>query len=329
MAYNRAGSFMELADAKALWNTLESSESLQERLEALSGLEVYLTPHDEEAIQRLGKIKLFSPGPLGEAIVRCLVRMRRKRFFSDVLSSSATLDEFRSTGKTDLAKEALRDPSAIVRYDFLIQVEEDELFEVAPILGNQLLREREPKLLALLARILGRLGTERYMIPLKRTSRHEDPRVRLGAVEGMAFQCGRERNQVLVERLGDPDRNVRDRVQKILQATPVRDILDIVERIPSGRMPQVRRRVVPLLAQDIGNRRVRTYLYQLLTDPEPAVSSEALLALARIGDPRAEARIMALEGDPDPRIRQVLQMARSAMAKAAVEGADGPRDSAH
>lgn len=307
---------MDQAETIQLWGVLENGTQLQERLEALGNLEVFLTPHDEDAIRRLGKIKLFSSGPLAEAVVRCMVRMRRKRFFSDVLSSSATLDEFRSTGKTDLAKQALRDPSAVVRYDFLVQVEEEELFEVAPVLGNQLLREKEPKLLALLARILGRLGTERYMLPLKRVSRHEDARVRLGAIEGMAYQVGPERNQVLIERLGDPDKAIREQARRILAATPIREILDVVERIPPGRMSQVRRRVVPLFFQDLENRRVRTYLYALLLDSDPQVSSEALLALARIGDPRAEARMADLAADPDPRIQQVLRMARAAMAGA-------------
>jgi hypothetical protein len=305
---------MDQTEIKQLWTFLEATQELQPRLEALSNLELLLSPHDELSIKRLKKLTLFAVGPFKDALQHLAIRIRRRSFLSETFSSSATLDDFRNTGQADLAKEALRDPSAVARYDFLQKLERDDLFEVAPVLGNQMLREKDPKMLAILARILGRLGSERHILSLKRASRHEDQRVRLGALEGLAFQSGQERNQILVERLGDSERAVYVRARHILASTSVQKILDVVERIPSGRMPLVLRRVVPLLEQDIGSRRVRHHLQHLLADPDPQVSSAALLALARVGDPKAEAQISILENSPDPRVQQVLQLARSALA---------------
>lgn len=312
-----------MATLGELWETLEESRPLHERLAALAELEERLPVNEGEFVERLQRVAFFERAALGRAVRKLLLRWRRQAFHRETVSSSPTLKNYEEKSRADLALRALKDPGASTRLDFLEKAGREEIFDAAPVLANRLLLETDERTAGRMAEILGMLGRSSHVVALKRAARHDSPVVRRGAVLGLGHQVGRERTQLLVERLGDKERDVREAARRELEETPREEILDLVDKIPPGKVPEVKCEVMRLLGDDLPHPRVVRLMQRYLGEPEPRVYSEALLALIQIGDETAKRRLENLRGLDDPRIQKVVAMATDLAEK----GRPGPTSS--
>lgn len=300
---------------EAAWSALEKGADLQTSLEALDILEEWVAPENEEAMERLRKLSRRASGALSTAFDRALLRFRRRSNDWEILTQSVSTspeDEHRLARALREAKEILHDPDPVVRLHFVDDCARRERFETGPALATHALLEKDPRVLAATARALGKLGSGASVVCLKAISRHASAEVRRGSVEGLAYQRGRSALQLLVERLGDPEKEVLWATIDLLEALPLSPTLEILEAIPLGKLAEVRVGAVRFLKGFLREPRTLALLRSWLEDRHPRLSAESLVALASIRDPAAESRFQQLAVDPDPRAQQVLTLARMA-----------------
>jgi hypothetical protein len=298
-----------MATLLELWGTLEESGPLHARLAALAELEERLPNNEPEFVDRMQRVAFFERGPLGRAVQKVLLRWRRKAFHRETVSSSPTLKNYEEKSRADLAVRALKDPGASARLDFLEKAAREEIFDAAPVLANRLLLESDERTAGRMAEVLGMLGRASHLLALKRACRHDSALVRRGAVLGLGHQVGLERTQLLIERLGDKDRGVREAAKQQLEETPREEILDQAEKIPAQKFPDLKCQLMRLIGDDLALPRVVQLMRRYLVEPEPRVYSEALLALIQIDDEHAQRRLETLRSVDDPRIQKVVAMA--------------------
>lgn len=309
-----------MATIGELWDVLEEARPLHQRLAALAELEERLPVHEAEFVARFQRLAFFERGPLGRAIHKLLLRWRRQAFHRETVSSSPTLTTYREQGRAELAVQALKDPGASARLDFLEKAAREEIFDAAPVLANRILLETDVRTLGRMAEVLGMLGRANHVAALKRVARHDEAVVRRGAVLGLGHQTGSERTQLILERLGDKDREVRDAARTQLEETPREEILALAEKIPAAKVPEVKCQLMRVLGDELDHPRVLRLMQRFLAEPEPRVYSEALLALVQVRDAGALRRLESLRGVSDPRLQKVV-----ALASQLLEGPPAPR----
>jgi hypothetical protein len=295
------------------WEILEHGEDLFSRLEALGKLEVvsrgFQDPVQRERVEGLlGTV----PHDLEEALLRALVRSLRAEYFRGA-------GEGLSPGvraKNTLADQLLLEQGREERMKFIAASLQEHAFETLPVLVRQFKREDDHEVAALLAKALGVLGDKRVLPLLKKASRSDSVAIRLGAIEGLSFQGGRGRTQLLLERLVDPEAEITKAARKELLRLPLGDALDILEAIPDDKGAKLRRAAVKHLASYPGRPRVCQLLERYMHSGNSLVAAESLLVLAGMGEPVAMNRIKDLEGSADKRMRKVLGLAKKAYDKA-------------
>lgn len=291
------------------WNSLEQADSYTEKLQALDDLEVFLDPRDERIARRFEEVSRRAEPRLRKAIELVQFRLHRKKVSSEVISSSPTLEDYSEVFGTKVVHKELTDPSPARRLSCLARIEREQTFQVASVVSNCMIREQDPKVLARMAEVLGKLGNEFQFGALKRASRHKDPGVRLGAILGLTYQSGFERDRVLFERLGDDAREVRKSALEALRLAPLERVLKVYEAIPESRGAKMLAGAIGVLELHLPSPKVRGILSQAMHSSDERLASEALMALARKGDSIVLERIQQLSSSPDERIQKVRQLA--------------------
>jgi HEAT repeat protein len=130
---------------------------------------------------------------------------------------------------------------------------DDSLALLIPLLEQ----EEDPDVLATIGYALGQIGDRRAIKPLIQLKQHPNADVRLGVVQGLWGQRAREAIATLIKLSRDPNSKVRDWATFGL-----------------GTMVET------------DTPRVLAALWERVSDEDPGVRGEALVGLARRGDPR-------------------------------------------
>lgn len=186
---------------------LERPGGVAGKLRLLLGLEDLLLWRDPGTLARLERLRDRSEPPLRSAMEQALVRVRR-----------AHHDASDAPGRTPAALvRLLAEGSQPVRLALIQRLEAMDQFAAAPTLAAQLVRDEDPAVCAALARALGRLGGSEFLPTLRLTARHQVAAVRQGVAQGLAYQRGDRRDEILLELLGDDDRAVREAADEVLE----------------------------------------------------------------------------------------------------------------
>lgn len=291
------------------WEILEGPRPTLERIQALSQLEGETRCFRDRAERdRLERLLDHVPEDLEQAVLRTLVRIHRTDYRQSV--AAGTWPD--SSQKVALARQMLEDQDPASRLQLVEASLQNEAFETFPVLLERFETEPDPVVRGALAKALGVLGSRKIVPVLKKASRSRSPETRKGALEGLTFQYGKERTRLILERLLDPEVEIRDEALRCLGLMPLGEILEVLESIPPGRGGKLRRASVRYLALHPEDLRCREMLQGYMHSSTPLVSAEALLALARLGDDAALGRIVDLDGKCDRKMQKVLDLAKRA-----------------
>lgn len=270
------------AQQEIYWETLSRGGDLDARLQALEELELFVEPGG----QLENKLSLLSRslrGPLEKAVFRVLLGVRRRARHREVLTagSNSRIGEHRINRSLQHARSTLKEGDARSRQNFLKGLVRKEFFEVGPALVAHCLREKDHVVLATLAVALGYLASEGSVRMLERLARHETKLVRLGVVQGLAYQSGRQAVVALLERLADTEEEVRDRALEVLASVAGTEIMLAYEGLASRVQIEVGLGLEPLLLERKASPSIQALLRSMARSREPELRDKGLSLLSQ------------------------------------------------
>jgi HEAT repeat protein len=300
-------------DIEQALEALEAADSSPlKALDALDDLEDHLSLEDQDTLRRLDTLVRRFPGAIAQGIERTLLRVRRENVDWDVLTTASATGGAPPGVSRVLrqAKEALTAPAPYARVAFVERVMAEERFAAGPVLAVQARVEKDPSVLEVMAKALGRLGGPTSLATFKHLLKHEDATVRRGAVEGLGFQRGSQALGLVVEALGDKDPSVLFQAMEVLETSSPAAVLRAIRQTPEA-LPGQRKAVAYI--QGLGKYPgAIELLVERLDSPIPLLSAECLVALAGLGHPEAQRRLEKLSVSTDPRDQQVFALGQRA-----------------
>jgi hypothetical protein len=262
-----------------LWERLESASDLEERLEAVEELEMWVQPEPAQ-VRRLERCRVAAPPALSKALDHLMLRMRRDQSQKQLLTatSSSSLDEHRSEKLREEARKALKDPDPQVRLDYLERAVREEHFGAAPALATAALMERDEAVKAGLAKAVGKLAADGAVRLLEKVARAKTRPIQLAGVQGLAFQVGRPRDSFLIRLAGATDAEVRRAAREVLASTSV-TALEQAAASAGAEASSYRKVLVRVLSDRLSSSRVRELLGAWSSGGDPDLENAARVAL--------------------------------------------------
>lgn len=291
-------------DPGHLWEVAESDAPVASRVRALAALEGALLSEPGRYKDRVEALSRDSRLPMARAAGAMLWKVRRRLHQQELAASGGQID----TDRLEMTEAMFDELGASTRAELAASAIEVAYFEAAGILATQLSQEEAPRIQGVLARAIGILGDEKLLPVLKQASRHDEAEVRMGALEGLFHQSGLQRTRLILERLPDSEARVAELARDLLEACAVDEVLTILEGIPLGKAPGIRRAAIPYLLA-LPDRRARALLVQYFDDGDRKLRAEAVLGLAKRGAPEAEAGIATLRAAGDAKLKKVADLA--------------------
>lgn len=294
------------ADTNQALSVLRTEEAVARRIEALRDLEAASDLlRDPELRAQVAALEAGAP----EALARALgAALHRARLQDQVRASSPG----GSSMKAELAQQILLDGSADERLRFLEGALDAEAVETLPALIDHLERESDPRVRTLVAKAVGAFGSSVDVEAFKSATRDPETEVRIGAVRGLLYQRHKQALRLLLERLTDSEKGVRDATVEVLASFPMDEIVGTLAGLPEGKGSKLKRGAVRVLRLYPDHPGAAKLLRRYLDSSSALLAAEALVALAAQGDDVALARILELDGRCDAKMQRVLDMAKEA-----------------
>ncbi len=194
---------------------------------------------------------------------------------------------------------AFRSPDVRVRKQALDYVAAEPNTQVEPVL-MQALGDESREVFGIAAAAVRRLPKAEQLALLKRAIDHREPSVRRGAIEVLQQQASDEGTQLILEVYGrdieeEEVRNAaRAALRQLKQHLPLDDIVHQAQQNPEKHE---RARALRLLGV-VGGVRAKEVLLTALSDDDPYVRGNAVMALGELGDTDVVPSLERLIEDP-------------------------------
>lgn len=211
------------------WQEVARSHGVALTLDALDWIHDQIRAPESGEYRRLRVLVPGLEGPCRRAAERILLDVRRACASGDERTRFEVEDGAPATNSA-LSRGPLEE-----RLGWIQAAVTGERFECARDLAEELPREEDGLVKAAMVRALGVLGGSATLPALKAAARSADRDVRLGAVAGLEFRCGRPAVRLLLERLTDEDRLVRAEAGQALASYAPRHLHELLQDLPAGR----------------------------------------------------------------------------------------------
>ena len=151
---------------------------------------------------------------------------------------------------------------------------------------DSLLEEKNHALRRSAVELLGELGSEKAIVPLRKALRDRSPAVRRNAVESLGNIGSGEAAEALCDALKDSNTSIRKKAAETLGMLGSKNAVEALIAALADGATAVRRSTAEALG-DIGSKNAAKALIDVLNDKNPEVRQSAVEALRKLGSTKA------------------------------------------